>query len=92
MSNQIIDRFVRDIPRGWRPVSIGDALRLEPVLMRDSELYRLVSIRRRNGGMFLRNQLYGRRDCSLKLSESYSWEFRNSAAADNSWRFRSGNG
>jgi restriction endonuclease S subunit len=28
--------------------------------MHDSELYKLVSIRRRNGGMFLREQLYGR--------------------------------
>jgi len=62
MSSQIIDRFVRDVPHGWRRVFIGDVLRevSEPIRMRDSELYKLVSIRRRNGGMFLREQLYGR--------------------------------
>src|SRR5260370_25214246 len=62
MGSQIIDRFVGDVPRGWRRVSIGDALRevSEPMRMRDSELYKLVSIRRRNGGMFLRDRLYGR--------------------------------
>ena len=62
MSSQIIDRFVSNVPRGWCRVSIGDALRevSEPVRMSDSELYKLVSIRRRNGGMFLREQLYGR--------------------------------
>lgn len=62
MSSQIIDRFISSIPRGWRQVSIGDALRevSEPIRMRDSQLYKLVSIRRRNGGMFLREHLYGR--------------------------------
>lgn len=71
MSSQIIDRFVRDIPRGWRRVSIGDALQevSEPLRMRDSELYRLVSIRRRNGGMFLRNQLYGRQILTKDLQK-----------------------
>jgi type I restriction enzyme, S subunit len=62
MSSQIIDRFAGDVPSGWHRVLIGEALReaSEPIKMHDSQLYRLVSIRRRNGGMFLRDQLYGR--------------------------------
>ena len=71
MSNQIINRFVRDVPHGWRRVLIGDALRevSEPVQMRDSELYKLVSIRRRNGGMFLRDQLHGRQILTKDLQK-----------------------
>ena len=62
MGREIIDRFVEEVPLGWRRVPIGQALQevSEPLRMRDSELYKLVSIRRRNGGMFLRSQLYGR--------------------------------
>src|ERR1700733_13967664 len=61
MSSRIINRFIDRIPSGWHEVLISDALRevSEPVKMQDSELYKLISIRRHNGGMFLRSQLYG---------------------------------
>jgi type I restriction enzyme S subunit len=77
MSNQIFDLLTADVPRGWRQVSIGDVLRevSEPIEMRDAQLYKLVSIRRRNGGMFLRDQLYGRqiltKDLQRVIPESF---------------------
>ncbi|MFV2110499.1 hypothetical protein [Micromonospora sp. LOL_015] len=62
MPNQILKKFCGDRPEGWTTEKIGDCLRevSVPIRMRDSESYRLVSIRRRNGGMFERGHVFGR--------------------------------
>jgi type I restriction enzyme S subunit len=49
-------------PAGWAWKRIGEIVQpiSRPIRMRDGERYRLVSLRRRFGGMFERERLYGR--------------------------------
>lgn len=69
--NEILHEFAAQSPSGWTPTRIGDAL-LEvdrPIEMDDSVFYRLASIRRRNGGMFHRETLPGRKILTKTLRE-----------------------
>mgnify|MGYP000915575335 CR=1 FL=1 len=52
-----------EIPEEWKVVRIGDILSevIEPIRMRDDDIYRLISIRRRNGGLFERTRLPGKK-------------------------------
>jgi type I restriction enzyme S subunit len=71
MSNPILDRTFKSIPDGWRVQPISEAL-LEvdqPINMRNDELYQLVSVRRRNGGLFYRESLKG----SHILTKTLRW-------------------
>lgn len=64
--------FPRDAPEGWRRMRVGDALIVvtRPIEMRNDETYRLVSIRRRHGGMFDRERLPGRKILTKDLSQA----------------------
>ena len=60
---RVLEKFAPGgFPAGWRQVSIGEAIEeaSSPIEMRDDEEYLLASIRRRFGGMFHRERLYGR--------------------------------
>jgi len=56
------DTDIGRVPVEWEVVKIGDILYEinEPIAMRDHEIYRLISIRRRNGGIFERAKLLGK--------------------------------
>lgn len=71
MSDRILDRYMPSMPQGWKRVTIGECLTevAKPITMRDSELYHLVSIRRRNEGMFHRGSMYGREILTKTLHE-----------------------
>lgn len=71
MNNRVLARHYPVIPEGWRVVPISSALREvdRPVPMRDDESYRLVSVRRRNGGIFFRSPLRG----SEILTKNLRW-------------------
>ncbi|MFC8845552.1 MULTISPECIES: restriction endonuclease subunit S [unclassified Micromonospora] len=62
MPDSILNRFCPELPSGWSTERIGDCLTqvIHPIRMKDSEAYRLVSIRRRNNGMFDRHILKGK--------------------------------
>lgn len=55
------DAIPKSVPEMWVIVKIGDILSevAEPIQMKDTEIYRLISIRRRNGGIFERECLPG---------------------------------
>jgi len=55
------DAIPKSVPEVWAIVKIGDILSevAEPIQMKDTEIYRLISIRRRNGGIFERDCLPG---------------------------------
>jgi len=71
MGNRILERYFPRLPDGWIEMHIGDALEEVdyPIKMRDSEVYHLVSIRRRSGGMFLRESLPGSKILTKTLRE-----------------------
>jgi type I restriction enzyme, S subunit len=71
MNDRILQRFIPSMPPGWKRVTIEQCLEeaSKPISMRDSESYRLVSIRRRSGGMFHRGTLYGREILTKTLQE-----------------------
>jgi type I restriction enzyme, S subunit len=71
MSDELLARFMGPMPTGWRKVTISECLQevSKPILMRDSVLYRLISLRRRNEGMFDREVLYGREILTKTLQE-----------------------
>jgi type I restriction enzyme, S subunit len=71
MSDLVSARFSKIPPPGWSRVDIGNVLRplSRPISMRDDEVYRLVSVRRRYGGMFDRERLPGR----LILTKNLEW-------------------
>src|SRR6266487_2027425 len=60
-----------EVPVGWERVRIGDAIApiSSPIQMRDSDDYRLVSLRRRHGGMFDRERLFGKEILTKSLEE-----------------------
>lgn len=64
--------FPGEAPTGWRRIRVEDALRVvsSPIEMRDNEIYRLVSVRRRHGGMFDRERLPGKRILTKDLSRA----------------------
>ncbi|WP_280770074.1 restriction endonuclease subunit S [Salipaludibacillus daqingensis] len=49
------------IPEEWEVVQLGDILELvkRPMKMKDDELYQLVTVKRRHGGVVPRGELYG---------------------------------
>jgi type I restriction enzyme S subunit len=61
-SLELLADLIGPVPVGWRIVRIGEVLKevSEPIRMHDSEVYRLVSIGRRNTGMFHRDDVLGR--------------------------------
>ncbi len=69
--SDILREFIPSCPDGWAEASIGEALTEvdRPIQMRDSTEYRLASIRRRNGGMFHRETLPGRKILTKTLRE-----------------------
>jgi type I restriction enzyme S subunit len=71
MTNRILARYFPQLPSGWGEMEIGDALEEieRPITMRDSAVYDLISIRRRNGGMFRRGALRGSRILTKTLRE-----------------------
>lgn len=54
-------RFKEFKGQEWKKYRIGDLLKevKRPIVFNDNELYKLISIRRRSGGLFLRESLYG---------------------------------
>ena len=63
MSSRPLEKFAPEgLPEGWRQMRIGEAIEeaSSPIEMRADEEYLLASIRRRFGGMFHRERLYGR--------------------------------
>ena len=63
MSSQALGKFAPEgLPEGWRQMRIGEAIEEanSPIEMHADEEYLLASIRRRFGGMFHRERLYGR--------------------------------
>ena len=70
MSNQILKKFAPEgFPADWRQMRIGEAIEAvsSPVEMHDNDEYLLASIRRRFGGMFHRERLYGRQILTKNL-------------------------
>lgn len=69
--SDILRGFVPSRPDGWTEATIGEALTEidRPIRMRDCTDYRLASIRRRNGGMFHRETLSGRKILTKTLRE-----------------------
>lgn len=61
----------------WREVRLGDVLREvnKPVDWSDDELYRLVSVRRRSGGVFHREDLYGHQILTKTLKHAHAGDF-----------------
>jgi type I restriction enzyme S subunit len=61
----------------WKEVRLGDVLRevKRPVAWSDDDLYRLVSVRRRSGGLFHREDLYGRDIKTKNLKNASSGDF-----------------
>lgn len=55
------DSEVRDVPKLWPVKEIGEALSVveRPIKMADDQLYRRVTVRRRHGGVELRDELPG---------------------------------
>ena len=63
MSSRPLEKFAPEgLPEGWRRMRIGEAIEeaSSPIEMRADEAYLLASVRRRFGGMFHRERLYGR--------------------------------
>ena len=63
-------KFETRPPTGWTRTRIGAALEVvsSPIPMRDDKMYRLVSVRRRHGGLFDRDLLPGRDILTKDLS------------------------
>jgi type I restriction enzyme, S subunit len=61
----------------WKEVSIGEILRevKRPVKWDDSHLYRLISLRRRSEGLFLRDPLYGSQIKTKKMNITEEGDF-----------------
>ena len=61
----------------WREVRLGDVLKevRRPVAWDDNELYRLISVRRRSGGLFHREDLYGRDILTKTLKHAKAGDF-----------------
>lgn len=62
---------------GWIEVRIGDVLKevKRPVKWDDSALYPLISVRRRSGGLFLREKLYGHQILTKNMSVALEGDF-----------------
>jgi type I restriction enzyme S subunit len=62
MNDRILKKYIPCTPPGWSCQRIADLLDIvdEPISMSDDEIYDLVSIRRRYGGLFFRESLRGR--------------------------------
>lgn len=69
-------RFPEFQGQEWKEVRLGDVLKevKRPVDWSDNDLYRLISVRRRSGGLFHRDDLYG---CDIKTKT-----LKNAAAGD----------
>lgn len=69
-------RFPEFEGQAWQEVRLGDVVKevKRPVAWSDDDLYRLISVRRRSGGLFHRDDLYGR-DIKTKT-------LKNAAAGD----------
>lgn len=69
--SEILQEFIPRRPDGWSLAPIGDVLTEvdRPIRMRDSTEYKLASIRRRNGGMFHRETLPGRKILTKTLRD-----------------------
>lgn len=61
----------------WKEVRLGDVLEevRRPVEWSDDDLYRLISVRRRSGGLFHREDLYGRDIKTKNLKHARSGDF-----------------
>ncbi len=61
MSNRVLARHLTKLPEGWTLQPIQAALQEvdNAIAMRDDDSYKLVSVRRRNGGLFYRAPLKG---------------------------------
>lgn len=70
MDNPVLEKFApKGFPADWRQMRIGEAIEAvnSPVEMRNDDEYLLASIRRRFGGMFHRERLYGRQILTKNL-------------------------
>lgn len=61
----------------WREVKLGDVLRevKRPVAWDDNDLYHLLSVRRRSGGVFYRESLYGHQIMTKNLRTAKAGDF-----------------
>ncbi len=61
----------------WKKVAIGDVLKevKRPVVWNDEETYKLLSVRRRSGGLFLREELQGRKILTKKMATTKTGDF-----------------
>lgn len=62
---------------GWKEYRIGDLLKevKRPVSWDDNELYNLISVRRRSGGAFFRQSLYGKQILTKQLFTAEQGDF-----------------
>lgn len=63
--------------KDWQKLRIGDLLKIvkRPVDWNDDELYKLISVRRRSGGAFFRESLYGKQILTKQLYTAHEGDF-----------------